>query len=131
MNRIILLGRLVRDPEIRYTSTNKVVCQFTIAVDRPFPNQDGQREADFVPIVIWGKQAEVCGNNLSKGQRVLVEGRLQIRSYEGKDGSQKYVTEVIADHFDFIERKADATQSAPQNVPAGAKQIPLDEEIPF
>ena len=96
MNRIILLGRLTRDPEVRYTQTGKVVCQFTLAVDRPFANQDGQREADFIPVVIWGKQAETCGNSLTKGQRVLVEGRLQIRSYDAKDGSKRYVTEVIA-----------------------------------
>ena len=72
MNKIILLGRLTRDPEVRYTPTGKVVCQFTLAVDRPFANQEGQREADFIPVVIWGKQAETCGNSLTKGQRALV-----------------------------------------------------------
>ena len=71
MNKIILLGRLTRDPEVRYTPTGKVVCQFTLAVDRPFANQEGQREADFIPVVIWGKQAETCGNSLTKGQRLL------------------------------------------------------------
>lgn len=107
MNRIILLGRLTKDPEVRYTNTGKVVCQFTLAVDRPFANQEGQREADFIPVVIWGKQAETCGNSLTKGQRALVEGRLQIRSYDGKDGNKHWVTEVIADRFEFIERKSD------------------------
>ncbi len=107
MNKIILLGRLTKDPEVRYTSTGKVVCQFTLAVDRPFANQEGQREADFIPVVIWGKQAETCGNSLSKGQRALVEGRLQIRSYDGKDGVKRWITEVIADRFEFIERKGD------------------------
>ena len=139
MNRIILLGRLVRDPEVRYTQTGKVVCQFTIAVDRPFSNQDGQREADFIPIVIWGKQAETCGNSLTKGQRVLVEGRLQIRSYDAKDGSKRYVTEVIANTFEFIERKADGqgapmrSGSAPaaQGMEAFGSAVPFDEEIPF
>ena len=150
MNRIILLGRLVRDPEVRYTPNGRVVCQFTLAVDRPFANQEGQKEADFIPIVIWGKQAEVCGNSLTKGQRALVEGRLQIRSYDAKDGSKRYVTEVIADHFEFIERKSDfpgRSQQAGQ--PAGAQPapdaasngdgaattfgapVPFDEEIPF
>ena len=147
MNRIILLGRLTRDPEVRYTTTGKVVCQFTLAVDRPFANQDGQREADFIPVVIWGKQAETCGNSLTKGQRVLVEGRLQIRSYDAKDGSKRYVTEVIADRFEFIERKADsmAAHSNPapvrSNNPAPSQNgggmesfgsaVPFDEEIPF
>lgn len=144
MNKIILLGRLTRDPEVRYTQTGKVVCQFTLAVDRPFANQEGQREADFIPVIIWGKQAEVCGNSLTKGQRVLVEGRLQIRSYDAKDGSKRWVTEVIANNFEFIERKGDnATNNggnrAPQNAAPAAgggmeafgSAVPFDEEIPF
>lgn len=134
MNRIVLLGRLVRDPEVRYTQTGKVVTQFTIAVDRPFNNQEGQREADFIPIVIWGKQAEVCGNSLTKGQRVLVEGRLQIRNYDAKDGSKRYVTEVIADHFEFIERKDSSNGSQNTggfNDLGTSRNIPFDEEIPF
>ncbi|MDO4921830.1 MAG: single-stranded DNA-binding protein [Phascolarctobacterium sp.] len=143
MNRIILLGRLTRDPEVRYTSTGKVVCQFTLAVDRPFANQDGQREADFIPVIIWGKQAETCGNSLTKGQRALIEGRLQIRSYDGKDGNKHWVTEVIADRFEFIERKSDFANArpsnpAPSNAPAQGggmesfgQAVPFDEEIPF
>ena len=142
MNRIILLGRLTKDPEVRYTNTGKVVCQFTLAVDRPFANQEGQREADFIPVVIWGKQAETCGNSLTKGQRALVEGRLQIRSYDGKDGNKHWITEVIADRFEFIERKSDfaARSGAPADPKAhvqGAgmesfgQAVPFDEEIPF
>lgn len=151
MNKIILLGRLTRDPEVRYTSTGKVVCQFTLAVDRPFANQEGQREADFIPVVIWGKQGETCGNYLTKGQRALVEGRLQIRSYDAKDGSKRWVTEVIADRFEFIESRKDSAgaqhaaanhapaQAAPrqQAAPAGGNMesfgssVPFDEEIPF
>ena len=141
MNKIILLGRLTRDPEVRYTSTGKVVCQFTLAVDRPFANQEGQREADFIPVVIWGKQAETCGNYLSKGQRVLVEGRLQIRSYNAKDGGKRWITEVIADHFEFIECKAnsDITEekvsdsAAPTSSMSYGTNVPLlnDAEIPF
>lgn len=138
MNKIILMGRLVRDPEVRYTQTGKVVCQFTIAVDRPFANQDGQREADFIPVIVWGKQAELCGNSLTKGQRVLVEGRLQIRSYDAKDGSKRWVTEVIANGFEFIERKGDfanggASASAGKaDFESGfGSPVPFDEEIPF
>ena len=142
MNKIILLGRLTRDPEVRYTSTGKVVCQFTLAVDRPFANQEGQREADFIPVVIWGKQGETCGNYLTKGQRALVEGRLQIRSYDGKDGNKRWVTEVIADRFEFIEVKAtsDITDKKVSDSAAPSSSmdsfdtnVPLlsDEEIPF
>ena len=80
MNRIFLLGRLVRDPEVRVTPTERTVCTFTLAVDRPFTAKNGQREADFINIVTWNKTAELCGNSLLKGQRALVEGRLQIRS---------------------------------------------------
>jgi len=132
------MGRLVRDPEVRYTQTGKVVCQFTIAVDRPFSNQEGQREADFIPIIVWGKQAELCGNSLTKGQRVLVEGRLQIRSYDAKDGSKRWVTEVIANSFEFIERKGDfAVSGAPASSGKAdfesgfGSPVPFDEEIPF
>lgn len=134
MNKIILLGRLVRDPEVRYTNTGKVVCQFTLAVDRPFSNQDGQREADFIPVVIWGKQAEICGNSFGKGQRVLVEGRLQTRTYDAKDGTKRYVTEVIADHFEFIEKKDRSEQGEnkeAQGFNSFGSAKPFDEEIPF
>ena len=109
MNRIILMGRLTRDPEVRITPTEKTVCTFTLAVDRPFTGKDGQREADFINIVVWGKSAELCGNNVSKGQRLLVEGRLQLRNYVGKDGNKHYVTEVIADRIEFIERRSSGT----------------------
>ena len=139
MNKIILLGRLTKDPEVRYTQNGKVVTQFTLAVDRPYA-ADGKKEADFIPVVIWGKSAELAGNSLGKGQRALVEGRVQIRSYDANDGSKRWVTEVIADRFEFIERKADA-QPAP---PAQPQQQPkraedwttmgsqvFDEEIPF
>lgn len=134
MNKIILLGRLVRDPEVRYTNTGKVVCQFTLAVDRPFSNQEGQKEADFIPVVIWGKQAEICGNSFGKGQRVLVEGRLQTRTYDAKDGTKRYVTEVIADHFEFIEKKDRSEQrenKEAQGFNSFGSAKPFDEEIPF
>ena len=139
MNKIILLGRFTRDPEVRYTSTGKVVCQGTIAVDRPFVNQDGQHEADFIPIVIWGKQAEVCGNSFAKGQRIRIEGRLQIRSYD-KDGLKRYATEVIVSSFNFIEKKTsntdtNASASAASQDDRGMETfvaaVPFDEEIPF
>ena len=105
MNRIALLGRLTRDPEVKYTQTQKCVTSFTLAVDRPFKTEDGNKEADFIPVVVWGKAAELCGNSLQKGHRLLVEGRLQIRNFEGKDGQKRYVAEVIASNVEFIERK--------------------------
>lgn len=78
MNKIILMGRLVKDPEVRMTTTQKTVCTFTLAVDRPFKSKNGQREADFINIQTWNKTAELCGNSMRKGHRALVEGRLQI-----------------------------------------------------
>lgn len=111
MNRIILLGRLVRDPEVKVTATQKTVCTFRLAVDRPFASKNGQREADFIPIQTWNKTAELCGNWLGKGNRVLVEGRLQTRSYDGKDGNKHYMTEVIANRVEFIERKGTGSPS--------------------
>lgn len=128
MNKAVLLGRLTRDPEVRYTPTQKVVCQFTVAVDRPFLNQEGKREADFIPVVVWGKAAELCGNSLAKGHRILVEGRLQIRSYDGKDGNRHWVTEVIANSVEFIERKSDAKNANMTNI---GKEVPFDEDVPF
>ena len=134
MNKIILLGRLTKDPEVRYTSTGKVVAQGNLAVDRPFTNADGKREADFIPVVIWGKSAETFGNNVKKGQRVLVEGRLQIRSYDAQDGSKKWVTEVIANGFEFIERKENtgkADKPADGSFDSMGSSVPFDEEVPF
>lgn len=137
MNKIILLGRLTKDPEVRYTQSGKVVTQFTLAVDRPFAAADGKKEADFIPVVIWGKSAELAGNSLGKGQRALVEGRVQIRSYDANDGSKRWVTEVIADRFEFVERKADVQPAQPAQQPKRAEdwttmgsQV-FDEEIPF
>lgn len=118
LNKCFLLGRLARDPDVRYTTSGKVVCQFTLAVDRPFANQDGQREADFINIIVWGKIAELCGNSLAKGHRALVEGRLQLRSYDGKDGGKRYVTEVVANSVEFLERKKDSnvkTEASPMD----------------
>lgn len=136
MNKVILMGRLTRDPEVRYTQSSKVVCQFTLAVDRLTTNSEGQREADFVPVVVWGKIGESCGNNLTKGMRVLVDGRLQIRSYEAKDGSGKrWVTEVIASTVQFLDRKASSKDQQSHGEPSAmdsfGSQVPFDEEIPF
>lgn len=103
LNRVILIGRLTRDPELRYTPSGIAVAQFTLAVDRPFTNQQGNREADFINIVVWRKQAENCANYLRKGRLVAVEGRIQTRNYENNEGRRVYVTEVVADNVRFLE----------------------------
>lgn len=120
MNKIILMGRLVKDPDVRYTSSQKVVTSFTLAVERPF-KQNGKNEADFINCQLWGKQAENFGNYFTKGQRALVEGRLQIRKYEAKDGSTKWLTEVICERFEFIESRNGAAQNT---AAGGAAQAP-------
>ncbi|MBB6731729.1 single-stranded DNA-binding protein [Cohnella zeiphila] len=106
LNRVILIGRLTKDPELRYTPAGVAVAQFTLAVDRPFSRDQGgerEREADFIPIVTWRQLAETCANYLRKGRLAAVEGRIQVRNYENNEGRRVYVTEVIADNVRFLE----------------------------
>jgi single-strand DNA-binding protein len=104
LNRVILIGRLTRDPELRYTPSGVAVTQFTLAVDRPFSNQQNQqREADFLNIVTWRQLAETCANYLRKGRLTAVEGRIQVRNYDNNEGKRVYVTEIIADNVRFLE----------------------------
>lgn len=136
MNKVILLGRLTKPVEVRYTTSQKVVAQFDIAVNRDFKNANGEYEADFFHVVMWGKLAELAGNSLDKGHRVLVEGRLQNRSYEAKDGTKRYITELIADKMEFIERKADKQEAPKTMADMGTdvtKEMPFDDikDIPF
>ncbi len=115
MNKVFLIGRLTRDPELRYTGSNTAVATFSIAVNRPFTGQNGERQADFINIVVWRKQAENVKNYLSQGSQVAVDGRIQSRSYDGNDGKRHYVTEVIADNIEFIgTRKNNESISTPQ-----------------
>lgn len=109
MNKVVLIGRLTKDPELRYTTSNIPTATFTIAVNRPFQNQSGVREADFIPVVVWRKQAENVKKYITKGNQVAVEGRIQVRNYDDKDGKKVYVTEVIADSVEFIEPKGQRT----------------------
>jgi len=112
LNRVILVGNLTRDPELRYTSNGGVaVVRFTVAVNRRFTNQQGEREADFINIVAWRNLAENCGNYLRKGSLVAVEGRIQTRSYENQEGRTVYVTEVVADDVRFLSSR-NRTQSS-------------------
>ena len=110
MNKVCLIGRLTRDPELRYTSSNRAVASFTLAINRQFTNQNGQREADFIPVVVWGKQAENVKNYINQGSQIAVEGRIQTRSYDDQNGQRRYVTEVVADNVHFIESKASREQ---------------------
>ena len=128
MNKIVLLGRLTKDVEIRYTPSQKVVTSLVLAVDRPFTGADGKKEADFIPVVIWGKPAELVGNSCAKGHRVLVEGRLQIRNFDAKDGTKHWVTEVVANNIEFIERKSDVQPKSMANM---GTSVPFDEEVSF
>ena len=105
MNKVVLIGRLTKDPELRYTSSNIPAASFSLAVNRPFQSQNGTREADFINIVMWRKQAETAKKYLTKGSLIAVEGRIQTRNYDGQDGKKVYVTEVVADNFEFLESK--------------------------
>ena len=111
MNKVVLIGRLTRDPELRYTSSNIPSATFSLAVNRPFQNQNGVREADFINIVMWRKQAKTAKKYLTKGSLISIEGRIQTRNYDGADGKKVYVTEVVADNFEFLETKGQKTST--------------------
>ena len=132
MNKIILIGRLTRDIELRYTNSGNAVANFTLAVDRPFTNQQGEKETDFVNIVVWKKQAENCANYLLKGSKVAVEGRLQIRKYEDKEGIKRTAAEVVADRVEFLDTKKKQGDE-PDGVVEAAEQVfaAQDDDIPF
>jgi len=111
MNRVILVGRLTKDPELRYTPNGVAVATFTLAVNRSFTNAQEEREADFINVVVWRKPAENTANFLKKGSLAGVDGRIQTRSYEGQDGKRVYVTEVMAESVQFLEPKSSGNQS--------------------
>ena len=116
LNRVVLVGRLTRDPDLRYTPNGVAVANFNIAVNRPFKDQNGENQADFISGVTWRKQAENLANYMKKGNQIGVDGRLQSRTYEGQDGKTVYVTEVVADSIQFLESKNQGNQqSKPHN----------------
>jgi single-strand DNA-binding protein len=122
MNKCVFIGRLTRDPELRYAQSGKAFCTFTLAVDRRFKQQNNnQPTADFIPCMAWDKLAEIVGNNLTKGRRVGVEGHLQTRTYDAKDGSKRSAFEVVVNELEFLDPKGQ-NQAAPSVD---------DEEIPF
>lgn len=130
LNRVVLIGRLVRDPELRYTPSGVPVATFTLAVERPFANKEGERETDFINIVVWRKQAENCANYLAKGRLAAVDGRLQIRTYE-QDGQRRYFTEVAADNVRFLDRGNRDERSGGSEPDYGTDVEVNEDEIPF
>ncbi|MGO4889035.1 single-stranded DNA-binding protein [Anaerobacillus sp. MEB173] len=106
LNRVVLVGRLTRDPELRFTANGVAVATFTLAVNRPFSNQQGDREADFINVVVWRKPAENVANYLKKGSLAGVDGRLQTRNYDNNEGRKVFVTEVVADSVQFLEPRS-------------------------
>ena len=105
MNKAILIGRLTRNPELRTTPTGRNVCQFSIAVNRTYTNASGEREADFINCVVWDKQAENLARYQKKGNQIAVDGRIQTRNYDDKDGKKVYVTEILATNISFLDAK--------------------------
>lgn len=127
LNRAILTGRLTRDPELRYTTSGTAVVQATIAVDRQFKNQQGEREADFINLVIWRKTAENFANFTHKGSLVGIDGRIQTRTYENKQGQRVYVTEINVDSFSLLEPRQENNQQPNNNY---SSQAPSNNATP-
>lgn len=121
INRVVLVGRLTKDPELRYTAGGDAVASFTIAVNRAYKNQSGDREADFINCVIWRKPAENVANFLKKGSLAGVEGRIQTRNYDGQDGKKIYVTEIQADSVQFLEPKSSGQGSSQSQQQTGQR----------
>lgn len=131
-NKAIIMGNLARDPEIRYTVSQRAVASFAVAVNRSWKDQNGElrEEVTFIPVVVWGKTAEFCERYLKKGSGVLVEGRINVRSYEAKTGEKRYVTEIVADNIQFAGGRRDDGGASYGGAPArddGASQTPRSQ----
>ncbi len=131
MNKVTLIGRLTKEPELKYTpGAGTAVLTITLAVDRRF-NKEGQKEADFIPVVIWGKQAESTAQYVSKGKLIAIAGRIQTRNYDHKDGYKVYVTEVVAEEVKFVEWANSGNQNSNTDNSYGDMAPIEDEDIPF
>ena len=117
MNKVVLVGRLTAKPELRYTPQNTAYTRFSVAVNRTFTNADGKRDADFINVVAWRKQAETISKYFDKGNLIALEGRLQTGSYDDKDGNKRYTVDVALDNFEFVESKAARESSANSSTP--------------
>ncbi|MER2005861.1 MAG: single-stranded DNA-binding protein [Psychrobacillus sp.] len=115
INRVVMVGRLTKDVELRYTPSGVAMARFTLAVNRTFSNQQGEREADFISVVVWRKQAENSANYLKKGSLAGVEGRIQTGSYEGQDGKRVFTTDVVADSVQFLEPRSSSENRSQGN----------------
>lgn len=135
INRIVLVGRLTKDVELKYTQSGQAVASFTLAVNRQFTNAQGEREADFIQCVIWRKAAENFQKYTHKGALVGIDGRIQTRSYDNQQGNRVYVTEVVVDNFSLLESKGTSQQNgSAKNDPFAntGSQIDIsDEDLPF
>ncbi|MGC7871693.1 single-stranded DNA-binding protein [Desulfosporosinus sp. SYSU MS00001] len=133
LNRVVLIGRLTKDPELRYTPTGVAVTNFTLAIDRNFKNAQGERDTDFIPCVVYRQLAEFTANYLSKGKMAAVDGRIQVRSYTAQDGQKRWVTEVIAESVHLLSPKDSGGQDP--NAQTGTRsfghEVNLDDDIPF
>lgn len=130
INRVVLVGRLTKDPELKYTQSGVAVTRFTLAVNRTFANQQGQREADFINCVTWRKQAENTANFLRKGSLTGVEGRIQTSSFDGKDGNRVFMTEVVADSVQFLEPRSATSERSGAGANPGYGAPPPYQEAP-
>ena len=130
MNKVVLIGRIAKDIEVRYTTTQKVVAMFSLAVNREFKNQKGEYEADFFNVVMWGRPAELAGNTLKKGSKIAIDGRIQNRSYEAKDGTKRYITEIVANGFEYLEKREQPKDMASMGTDV-TKDAPFDDFVPF
>lgn len=132
VNRVVLVGRLTRDPELRSTNTGKSVVDFSLAVDKKFKPTDGSPTADFFRIIAWDKTAEFVSNYLTKGRLVAVDGRLQTRKYQTKEGHDREVVEIVADNVQGLDRPRDDAGERPMAVVSGGNDVPSAEEYdPF
>ena len=131
INNVVLVGRMTRDAELRYTPSNQAVATFTLAVNRNFKNQDGEREADFVNCVIWRQQAENLANWAKKGALIGVIGRIQTRSYDNQQGQRVYVTEVVAESFQLLESRGQQSNSQEGSFGNSSPMDIQDEDLPF
>ena len=129
MNRVVIMGRLTRDPDVRYTSDQKAVSRFSLAVGRRY-KRDGEQLTDFIPCVAFGKTAEIMEKYVHKGTKLLVEGRWQTGSYKNKDGQMVYTNDCMVESFEFAESKKSAGTSEPVAVPEGFEEIEADD-LPF
>ena len=128
MNKVVLIGRLVRDPELKTTSSGIEVATVTIAVDRKYKNANGERESDFIPLVVWRQQARFLSQYFSKGNRIGVVGSIQTRNWEDKDGHNRTTTEVVVDEIEFVESKTDKPQ---KSEPKPRQEDDFDTNMPF